>query len=138
MEKQDEIPYARIERDVRHKYRKNLGLAESTEDVKKFFGYAVKDLLTQAFDNQIAFDYDDIRLAPKSAGGFRLSSKFKGNLVLLENGEPSPLPKIIRRFAIQANRLIQHLEEKRPDKTEIKIHPTPSHAGRFQHPPPNT
>ncbi len=135
MEKKKRIPFSKIEQDVRHKYRKNLGLAESTEDIKKFFGYAVKELFELAFEGQIELENDDILLAPESAGGFALSAKIKKLPVLKEAWESSELEKILCHFAEQGNHLIQHLEATHPDKTETKINPTASHAGRFHHPP---
>ena len=42
--------------------RENLSLAESTEDVKKFFVYAVKEFLERALEGQISFEYEDIAL----------------------------------------------------------------------------
>jgi len=128
--------FSKIEQDVRHNYRKNLNMAESTEDVKKFFIYAVQDFIGQAFEGRVTVDFDDINLDPQAEEGFVCCTALREHEEFMENWENSDLPMIIARLAENANNHIKHLEEKLPDKTEAKIYPTPSHSGqRFTNPP---
>jgi uncharacterized Fe-S center protein len=128
--------FSRIEQDVRHNYRKNLNMAESTEDVKKFFVYAVQDFIEQVFAGSLTVAFDDINLDQEAEGGFVCCTTLHENQAFKESWENSDLPKIIARLAENANNHIKHLEEKLPDKTEAKIYPTPSHSGqRFTNPP---
>jgi len=122
--------YAKIEQDVRHTLRNNLNNAESDEDVKKFFVYAVKDLVEQASEGRIALEYDDIVLDLQYTDGFVLGSALKKDANFMDLWHNSDLPSIVKRMAESGLNRIKHLEEKHPDKTEAKIYPTSSHAGR--------
>ena len=129
--------FAKIEQDIRHTFRNNLNNAESDEDVKKFFVYAVKDLVEQAHEGRITIEYDDISLDPENADGFVFSSTLKKDKTFMHLWNNSDLPSIVERMAESGLNRIKHLEEKHPDKTEAKIYPTSSHAGRsFSKRPP--
>lgn len=135
MEKQK--TFTRIEQDVRHNYRNNLNLAESTEDVKKFFAYAIQDLIDRGLDGRVKVDFADISLAPQAPEGFTCSAALRENPEFRQSWGHSDLPSIIGRFAESASHRIKHLEDKHPDKTEAKMHQIPSHSGhRFSNPPP--
>ena len=134
MEKQES--FAKIEQDVRHTFRDNLNNAESDEDVKKFFVYAVRDLMEQAYEGQVTIEYDDISLDLKAAGGFVCSKSLNKDKVFMQVWRNSDLPRIVERMAEKALNRIKHLEERHPDKTEAKMYPTPSHSGqRFTNKP---
>jgi len=128
MEKQKS--FTKIEQEVRHNYRKNLNIADSTEDVKKFFVYAVQDFIERAFDGRITVEFDDISLDREAEEGFICGTFLRENKEFMQCWENSDLPKIIGRLAENAINHIKHLEEKLPDKTEAKMYPTPSHSGR--------
>lgn len=133
MEKQK--TFTRIEQDVRHNYRNNLNLAESTEDVKKFFTYAVQDLIDRGLNGRVKVDFADISLAPHAPEGFACSAALRENPEFRQIWEHSDLVSIIGRFAESASHRIKHLEDRHPDKTEAKMYPTPSHSGhRFSNP----
>lgn len=128
--------FSKIEQDVRHNFRKNLNVAESTEDVKKFFIYAVQDLIGQAFAGRVTVDFDDINLDPQAEGGFVCCTALREHDEFMESWQHSDLPEIVGRLAENALNHIKHLEEKLPNKTEAKLYPTPSHSGRrFFNPP---
>jgi len=134
MEKQES--FAKIEQDVRHTFRDNLNNAESDEDVKKFFVYAVRDLMEQAYEGQVTLEYDDISLDLEAAGGFVCSKSLNKDKVFMQVWRNSDLPRIVERMAESALNRIKHLEKKHPDKTEAKIYPTPAHSGqRFTNKP---
>lgn len=120
MSKQKLIPFAEIEREVLHKYRKNLHLAKSAKDVKEFFNYAVKDFFAQAFAEQIKLEDDDILLIPESKIGFSISSKLRGNPAFRDAQDLASSRKIIGRLAAKGNHLIHNLEGTDPAKIEAK------------------
>jgi len=128
--------FTKIEQDIRHNYRNNLNLAASPEEVKKFFAYAVQDFIRQAFDGRVPVAFEDIDLDPKAEAGFVFGPALLANEEFSENREDSDLPRIIAQLAESAIHRLQHLEDKHPDKTEAKIFPTPSHAGRRHGNPP--
>jgi hypothetical protein len=127
MEKQKS--FAQIEQDLRHLFRNNLNIAESDEDVKKFFVYTVKDLLETAHEGRITIEYNDISLDLEDVDGFVFSAALKKDKTFMKLWNNSDLPKIVKRMTETALNRIKHLEEKHPDKTEAKINPTPSHGG---------
>lgn len=129
--------FAHIEQELRHTYRNNLNIAESDEDVKKFFAYTVQDLLEQACEGQVTVKYDDICLDSDGLEGFVCSKSLQKNKVFMQVWKNSDLPRIVERLAENGLNRIKHLVERHPDKTEAKIYPTPSHSGqRFSNQPP--
>lgn len=122
--------FAHIEQELRHTYRNNLNIAESDEDVKKFFVYAVKELLEQACEGQVTVEYNDLCLDLDATKGFVCSKTLGKNKMFQQAWNNSDLPRIVERLAEKGKNRIKHLEEKHPDKTEAKIYPTPSHSGQ--------
>ena len=122
--------FAKIEQNIRHTFRNNLNTAESDEDVKKFFVYAVKELVEEAYERRIPIGYDDLSLDQGEKDGFACSKNLKKNNEFMQLWNSSDLPTIVKRLAENALNRIKHLEEKHPDKTEAKIYPTPSHGGQ--------
>lgn len=122
------VSFTQFEHDIRHEFRQNLNLAESTEDVKKFFVYAFHKLVEQVLGDKILLGYDDICLKDGKEDGFALSNTLKENDDFMEIWHHSDLRQILSRFAETANKHNKHLE-KHPAKTERKIFQTPSHPG---------
>ena len=98
--------------------------------MKKFFVYAVKELLEQSCEGQVAVEYNDICLDPGTLKGFVCSKTLEKNEMYQQAWNNSDLPRIVDRLAEKALNRIKHLAEKHPDKTEAKIYPTPSHSGQ--------
>lgn len=133
---EDHIPFAKIEQNVRRAYRNNLNIAESTEDVKKFFWYALKDFFTQSFGGRVRVDIDDVVLERKVPGGFIMSTSLRRHPEVRSLWKSSGLQRIVARLAENALNHIQHLEENHPDKSEAKPFPSSFHAGRHYNSPP--
>ena len=132
-----EKSFSHIEQELCHAYRNNLNIAESDVDVKKFFAYAVKDLLEKACGGQVTVEYDDVCLELDGSKGFVCSKTLQKNKVFMQVWNYSDLPRIVERLAEKGLNRIKHLMERHPDKTEAKIYPTPSHSGqRFSNQPP--
>ena len=123
--------FSRVEQNVRHTFRNNLNIADSTEDVKKFFVYAVQDFIEQAFEERVIVNYEDVSLDQGAASGYKLSPSLKNNKEFSKALANSDIPQIIERFAENALDHIKHLEGKHPDKTEAKMYPKPNHSGHF-------
>lgn len=117
-----QVSYSKIEKEVRPGLREKLNVAESTEDVKKFFVYAVKELLDKLFEGETALEYEQIALDPDQAEGYTLSPSLLHDSRFKEVWDNSDLPHILRRMAEVAVKRYTHLE-KHPDKTEAKIYP---------------
>lgn len=130
-----QISFAKIEQNVRQSFRQNLNTAESDEDVKKFFVYAVQDLIKQALAGKVHVEYIEVLLDQEEKDGFALSQNLQQNEEFIEAWMNSDLKPIMQRFAETAIKHMKHLG-RHPDKTEAKMYPTPSHAGRkFTNPP---
>ncbi len=100
------------------RFRENMSNAESTEDVKKFFSYSVRDLLEDILGKEIRIDKDDIILLPDKPPYFDLSPKLASEIDKVWEG--SDLPHLIEKLAESAIGRFKHLE-KHPEKTESKI-----------------
>jgi len=117
-----QVSYSKIEKEVRPRLREKLNVAESTEDVKKFFVYAVKELLDKVLEGEKTVEYEQIALAPDEERGYTLSPSLLHDGRFKEAWDNSDLPHILRRIAEVAVNRYAHLE-KHPDKTETKISP---------------
>jgi hypothetical protein len=100
------------------RFRENMSNAESTEDVKKFFFYTVRELLEDIFKEEMEIKDDDIKLLPNKLPYFSLSPKIIANIK--EAWKGSDLPHLIEKLAESAIGRFKHLE-KHPEKTESKI-----------------
>ncbi|RJR24090.1 MAG: hypothetical protein C4582_04760 [Desulfobacteraceae bacterium] len=112
--------YTKYENKVIPGLRQNLNKAESTEDVKKFFVYAAKELLEGAFEGFIEVRYEDMALAPDSDPCFTISDRLLSLPEIKEIWRESDLSQVIGRLADSAVRRYRYLQ-KNPEKTEAKI-----------------
>jgi len=116
--------FSKIEKELRAALRKNINTAESTEDVKKFFVYAVQELLDKVLEGQVRVEYEHISLAPDKPEGYTLSPILLRGRHFKQVWNTSDLPHIVRRMAEFAVKRYKRLE-KYPDKTEAKMYPRP-------------
>jgi hypothetical protein len=130
--------FSKIEREVQHVYRNNLNIADSNEDVKKFFAYAALDLFDRVFEGRVIANFEDIRLDPGAETGFKLGANLLANLEFTRTYRNSDMATILQKLAESGSNHIKHLEDKHPDKTEAKIYPTQSHVGRYRKNTPPT
>ena len=116
--------FSKIEKELLPAFRQQIGSAESTEDVKKFFVHTIQDLVNKASEGEVKPRYEDIRL------NHLMESDVEPRFVLHDNQVSNPqfasiwgesdLPHIVGRFATSACNRYKHLE-KNPEKTEAKI-----------------
>jgi len=101
-------------------FRQNINRAESTEDVKKFFVYTIKELFEHIFEKNLSFEYDDIKLLPNDNNFYKLSER----LMSLDNFKTvwndSDLQRVLFKLAETAVNRYKHLK-KGPEKTDLKI-----------------
>ena len=122
MEKQ--ISVAKYEHSILPGFRNKLSKAESTEDVKKFFVYTVRELLVNVFQNNQYHDFNAIELSPSGGAPYKLDTAsvsgetFGGEFFNV--WENSDLPRVITGLAEAALHRRQHLA-KNPEKTTAKI-----------------
>ncbi len=100
------------------KFRENMNSAESTEDVRKFFLYAAKELLEDILERELDIREDDISFLPEKAPYFKVSDRLISEIK--EVWKESDLPHLLERLAEAAFGRYKHLE-KHPEKTESKI-----------------
>ena len=115
-----QLSFSKYEQQLRPELRQNLNIAESTEDVKKFFVYTIQKLFGRVLEGKEAFQYEDIRLAPLEQSGFIISDKVLGNPEFAAVWQNSDLSNIVQRIADAAGNRHKHLL-KNPTKTEAKI-----------------
>ena len=119
-----QLSFSKYEQELRPELRQNLNIAESTEDVKKFFVYTVQKLFGRVLEGKEAFRYEDIRLAPMEQSGFIISDKVLGDPEFEAVWQNSDLSNIVKRIADAAGNRHKHLQ-KNPAKTESKIFQSP-------------
>lgn len=114
------LSYTKIENELLPKFRKQVSQAESTEDMKKFFGYSMQELLGQVLSGQIDIGIDDVKLCPEHEPPFEINPQIRSSEVFLSIWNASDLPNIMTRFAEVALHHYLHLA-KNLKKTEAKI-----------------
>ena len=115
-----QLSFSKYEQQLRPELRQNLNIAESTEDVKKFFVYTIQKLFGRVLEGKEAFRYEDIQLAPMEQSGFIISEKVLGDPEFAAVWQNSDLSHIVKRIAGAAGNRHKHLQ-KNPAKTEAKI-----------------
>jgi len=115
----NQTSYRKIEQEILPNYRNRLNQAESSEDVKKFFNYAVKELFEKIFPN-LKFDFEDIVLNPESSTKYVLSERIEKNPEFISYESNSDLRQILDKLADSALKRYKHLE-KHPERTNSKI-----------------
>ena len=115
-----QLSFSKYEQELRPELRQNMNIAESTEDVKKFFVYTIQKLFGRVLERKETFTYEDIRLAPQEQSGFIISDKILEDPDFAAVWHDSDLYNIVKRLADAAGNRHKHLE-KNPAKTEAKI-----------------
>ena len=115
-----QLSFSKIENELLPKFRKKIGTAESTEDVKKFYVYTMQDLFRRAFSGKVDLDYNDIALMPNQDPPFSLTESFQDKADFSSVWNTSDLSHVVSRFTDTAINRYRHLEKK-PAKTESKI-----------------
>ena len=115
-----QLSFSKYEQELRPQLRQNLNIAESTEDVKKFFVYTVQKLFDRVMEGKEAFTYEDIRLEPLQESGFIISDRLRADPAFDTVWKNSDLSNIVKRIADAAGKRHKHLK-KNPEKSEAKI-----------------
>jgi len=119
-----QLSFSKYEQELRPELRQNLNIAESTEDVKKFFVYTIQKLFDRVLEGKEPFHYEDIQLAPMEQSGFIISDTVLGDPEFAAVWQDSDLSNIVKRIADAASNRHKHLQ-KNPAKTEAKIFQAP-------------
>jgi hypothetical protein len=115
-----QISFSKFGNRVLPAFRNKINKAESTEDLKKFFVYTIKDLFDNVFTGELDFDYEDIALDPSSSCNFTISERLLDDGIFVASWKDSDLPKIVGDLAGTAMNRYKHLG-KNPAKSEAKI-----------------
>jgi uncharacterized membrane protein YcaP (DUF421 family) len=115
-----QLSFSKYEQELRPELRQNLNIAESTEDVKKFFVYTIQKLFSKVLEEKGAFRYEDIQLAPMEQSGFIISDKLMRDAEFAAVWHNSDLSNIVKRIADAAGNRNKK-KKKNPAKTEAKI-----------------
>lgn len=115
-----QISFSKFGNKVLPHFRERISKAESTEDLKKFFVYTTRELLTDVFAGELELDYGDVTLTPKSPPHFVLSERLLADPRFAASWKDSDLATILGNLAGTAMKRYIHLE-KNPAKSEAKI-----------------
>ena len=116
----EQYSYTKIEKPLFQELKKDLMLAESTEDVKKFFVRCIQKLIYQVTDKVVEANFEDIELSPKFSKHYKLSERISKKPEFVSKWKNSDLSRIFQRMADTAIHRFEHLQ-KYPDKTESKM-----------------
>lgn len=94
--------FTRYEREILPNFRQKISKAESTEDVKKFFVYTVKELFKNVFEGQMEFVYEEFELTPDSKPHYRLSERLLSSKDFKPVWNHSDLPRVVKLWQNQA------------------------------------
>jgi hypothetical protein len=120
-----QLSFSKYEQEIRPILRRSINNAESTEDVKKFFFYGVRNLFKKVLQAEIPLAQEDVLLDLSKAEGFTISARLWDDIPGFASAwQGSDLPHIIERMAEFAIKRYKHLEH-HPDKTEAKMYPIP-------------
>jgi hypothetical protein len=114
------ISYTKHENDLLGHFRNDLNRAESSEDVKKFFDYSMRELFDRVFDGDIKANPEDCSFSRENDNLYVLSQRLLSSELFNTVWESSDLSRIVKRFASAANNRYTRLE-KHQEKTEAKI-----------------
>ncbi|MFZ5774428.1 MAG: hypothetical protein ACOY3Z_02965 [Thermodesulfobacteriota bacterium] len=115
-----QLSFSKYEQAILPGFRERINQAESTEDVKKFFGQTTDELMKNAFQGSLATAWNDITLDEKAEGGFAVSGRLLASEEFTSVWNSSDLPNVVSRFAKTAMNHYKHLL-KHPEKTNAKI-----------------
>jgi hypothetical protein len=116
----ERLSFTKYENECLPRFRHKINEAESTEDVKKFFVYTVKDLLESVFEGNMDIQYEDVSLKPRSKSQYAVSERLLSYRDFKSIWSRSDLPRVIGRLATSASRRYTRLEKHR-EKTDTKI-----------------
>jgi len=116
----NQLSFTKFENDLLPGYRKQINMAESSEEVKTYYTRTALELLHKVFSAQINFDYNDIVLSPGTGRKFVLSQRLLESEEFSKVLNNSDLANILSRLSDSALNRYTHLE-KHPEKTEAKI-----------------
>ena len=114
------ISFTKYENDILRNYRNDLNRAESSEDVKKFFDYSMRELFDRVFDGDIVARPEDCSFCRENDDLYVLSQRLLSSELFNRVWESSDLSRIVKRFAAAANNRYIRLE-KHQEKTDAKI-----------------
>ncbi|HIJ78479.1 MAG: hypothetical protein OEY01_04735 [Desulfobulbaceae bacterium] len=115
-----QLSFSKYENQAMPSFRDKTNMAESTEDVKKFFRYTTQELFTNIFEGQIEITQDDIVLSNGDEPYFTVSERLLALDHFTSVWNSSDLPRMTGRLAKTAMNRCRHLE-KHPEKTNSKI-----------------
>ncbi|MEN8141614.1 MAG: hypothetical protein ABFR97_10365 [Thermodesulfobacteriota bacterium] len=115
-----QLSFSKIENKLLPSFRRQMGSAESTEDIKKFYTYTAQELLNLALADKAQISYEDISLLPEEIPHYRLNQDLLTNADFTTLWQGSDLRHVLGRLTDTAMNHYRHLA-KNPGKTEAKI-----------------
>ncbi len=114
------VSYTKYENRLLPSFREKLNMAESTEDVRKFFVFTMRELFDAVFEETLDLDKEDISFDPEHDPPYYLGERLTSHQEFTSVWSGSDLPRVVNRLADSAVRRYRHLEKK-PEKTTSKI-----------------
>ena len=115
-----QLSFTKYENKVLPNFRQKINMAESTEDVKKFFIQTAKELFIDIFGLEKRFEYEDFQIHFENEPHFILSDRVTSSEGFKSVWNESDLSRIMSKLVESAMGRYKHLK-KRPEKSKSKI-----------------
>ena len=118
-----QVSFSKYENDLLREFRSRINGAESSEDVKKVFDYAMRELFNRVFDGNVRLKKNDFAFSgDEESGSCNIHARLLKTEAFQEVWEDSDLSNIVDRFTEAANHRHIRLEKHR-EKNNLKIRP---------------
>jgi hypothetical protein len=114
------VSYTKYENRLLPSFREKLNMAESTEDVRNFFVFTMRELFDAVFEETLHLDKEDLSFDPEHDPPYSFGQRLTSHREFTSVWGGSDLPRVVNRMADSAVRRYRHLEKK-PGKTTSKI-----------------
>jgi hypothetical protein len=111
-----QLSYTKFENEILPDFRQKLNMAESTEDVKKFFFQTIRGLFVKIFGETVTIRFEDIALKPDAATQYTISDRVSAAKEFKSVWKDSDLPNVMDRLAKAAINRHKRLG-RNPEKT---------------------
>lgn len=113
--------FSKLRKEMMPGFREKMQMAESTEDVKKFYADTMRMLLDRLASHYDPIMPEDIQLSPESTDGYFINPEIMDRPPLRAAWNESDLPYILDDFTTKALNRYAHLS-KNPEKDRSKIY----------------
>lgn len=115
-----QLSYTKFENEILPDFRQKLNMAESTEDVRKFFFQTVRQLFERIFEEKAPIRFEDLALQVNEDQTYKFADPLFKSRKFQGVWKDTDLPNVMDRLAKAAVNRHKRLS-RNPEKTDSKI-----------------